>query len=317
VDLSVVFLGTGGSVPSARRATACVLVRAGGDRILFDCGEGAQRQMQRSTGLVQVHAIYLTHYHADHFLGLPGLLKTYDLNDRSEPLRIYGPPGLTDLFTTLGRIIGRLGYELDLVELQPDDVVEYGDYEIAPFEVEHRARAFGYAFGEHDRPGHLDVEKAEALGVPAGPELGKLTKGETVQGSAGPVAPEQVIGEARRGRRIVITGDTRPCTNTKLAAEGAHLLIHDASFGDEDVARAEETSHSTARQAAAIAADAEARMLALVHISSRYDVRSILAEAREDFESTVAPRDFDVIEIPFPERGEPTLIEGGARAPRD
>ena len=147
MDLSVAFLGTGGSVPSARRATACVLVRAGGDRILFDCGEGAQRQMQRSTGLVQVHAIYLTHYHADHFLGLPGLLKTYDLNDRAEPLRIYGPPGLHDLFKTLRRIIGRVGYEVELIELEPGDVVEYGDYEIAPFEVEHRVRGLRL----HDR----------------------------------------------------------------------------------------------------------------------------------------------------------------------
>ena len=125
------------------------------------------------------------------------------------------------------------------------------------------------------------------------------------------------MGETRRGRRIVITGDTRPCTNTKLAAEGAQLLVHDASFSDEDVARAEETSHSTARQAAAIAADAGARMLALVHISSRYDVREVLAQAREDFAATVAPRDFDTIEIPFPERGEPVLVEGGAKPSRN
>lgn len=304
-------------MPSARRATACVLVRAGGDRILFDCGEGAQRQMQRSTGLVQVHAIYLTHLHADHFLGLPGLLKTYDLNDRAEPLRIYGPKGLRELFVTLRPIIGRLGFELELVELVADDLVDYGEYEIAPFEVEHRIRAFGYRLAELDRPGHLDAERAKELGVSDGPDLGRLTRGETVEGSYGPVSPEQVMGQTRVGRRIVITGDTRPCTNTKLAAEGAQLLIHDSSFRDEDVARAEETSHSTARQAAAIASDARARMLALVHISSRYSIREVLEEAREEFAETVAPRDFDVIEIPFPERGEPRLIEGSARPPRN
>src|SRR5664279_6008761 len=117
VDLSVIFLGTGGSVPSARRSTASVLVARGGERLLFDCGEGTQRQMQRSLGLVQVDEIYLTHFHADHFLGLPGLLKTYDLTERERPLTIYGPRGLRDLIKSLGRVIGRVGYKIDLVEL--------------------------------------------------------------------------------------------------------------------------------------------------------------------------------------------------------
>src|SRR5919206_1572263 len=133
MDMDVVFLGTGGSVPTARRATACLLVRVGGDRLLFDCGEGSQRQMQRSTGLVQVDEIYITHFHADHYLGVPGLLKTYDLNGRERPLRVIGPPGLIDLFTALRRIFGKLGYEVELVELEPGEAIRRDEYEVRSF----------------------------------------------------------------------------------------------------------------------------------------------------------------------------------------
>jgi ribonuclease Z len=156
MDLSVVFLGTGGSVPTARRATACVLVRRGGDRLLFDCGEGAQRQMHRSTGLVQLDEIYLTHFHADHYLGIPGLLKTYDLQDRERPLKIYGPPGLVDLFRTIQRIVGRTRYPVELIELAEGEAVEHDGYAVRAYRAEHRIRAFGYAIVEDDRPGRFD-----------------------------------------------------------------------------------------------------------------------------------------------------------------
>jgi len=314
VDLSVVFLGTGGSVPSARRATACVLVRMGGDRILFDCGEGSQRQMQRSTGLVQLNEIYLTHYHADHYLGLPGLLKTYDLQARERPLRIVGPRGLHGLFSVLGRIFGKLSYDVELVELAEGDAVRHDGFEVRCFEVEHRIRALGYAVVEDERPGRFDPEAATRLGVRPGPDFSRLQEGEPVKGSDGLVSPDQVMGAPRRGRKIVISGDTGPCEMTRVAAHEAELLVHDASFADEEVERAAETGHSTARQAAELAAEADVKLLSLVHISSRYDVRDVLAEAREAFPSAQAPRDFDLVEIPFPERGEPALIENGARA---
>jgi ribonuclease Z len=314
MDLSVVFLGTGGSVPTARRATACVLARVGGTRVLFDCGEGAQRQMQRSTGLVQLDEIYLTHYHADHYLGLPGLLKTYDLQARERPLRIVGPRGLHGLFSVLGRIFGKLSYDVELVELAEGDAVRHDGFEVRSFEVNHGMRAFGYALVEEKRPGRFDPEAATRLGVKPGPDFSRLQGGESVEGSAGAVAPEQVVGPPRRGRKVVITGDTAPCEMTRLAAHEAELLVHDSSFADEEVARAAETGHSTARQAAELAAEARVKLLTLVHISSRYDVRDVLAEAREVFPMAEAPRDFDVVEIPFPERGEPTLIENGARA---
>lgn len=315
MDLSVVFLGTGGSVPTARRATACLLARIGGDRILFDCGEGSQRQMQRSTGLVQLDEIYLTHYHADHYLGLPGLLKTYDLQARDRPLRIIGPRGLHGLFSVLGRIFGKLSYDVELVELAEGDAVRHDGYEIRPFAVEHRMRALGYALVEDERPGRFDPEAAARLGVTPGPDFSRLQEGEEVTGSDGPVSPEEVMGPARPGRKVVVSGDTAPCEMTSVAAHEAELLVHDASFADEEVKRAAETGHSTARQAAELAAAAGVKVLALVHISSRYDVREVLAEAREAFPAAEAPRDFDVAEIPFPERGEPTLIENGARAP--
>ena len=314
MDLSIVFLGTGGSVPTARRATACILVRRGGERLLFDCGEGSQRQMHRSIGLVQVDEIYVTHYHADHYLGLPGLLKTYDLQSRERPLRIIGPPGLASLFQVLGRIFGRLSYEVELMELGEGEAIRHDGYEVRCFPVEHRMAAYGYALVEDERPGRFDPELAARLGVQPGPDFGRLQRGEPVPGSDGSVRPEQVMGETRRGRKVVVTGDTAPCEMTRVAAHEAELLVHDGSFADDELERAAETGHSTARQAAELAREAAVKLLILVHVSSRYDVRDVLAQAREAFSTTEAPRDFDLVEIPFPERGQPRLVENGARA---
>ncbi|HEX6228373.1 MAG TPA: ribonuclease Z [Solirubrobacterales bacterium] len=313
MDLSVAFLGTGGAVPSARRSTASVLVARGGERLLFDCGEGTQRQMQRSLGLVQVDEIYLTHFHADHFLGLPGLLKTYDLTERLAPLTVYGPRGLADLFRTLSRLVGKLKFKLDLVELEPGEAVPIEGAEVRAFPVEHSVRACGYALVEAERPGRFDPEEAKRLGVAEGPAFAALQHGEPVEGSSGTVHPEDVMGEARPGRTVVITGDTAPCKSTVQAARGAELLIHDASFAEEEAQRAADTGHSTVGQAAAVGREANVKMLALVHISSRYHVGKVLEEAREVFERVVAPRDFDLVEIPLPERGEPLLVPNGTR----
>jgi len=313
MDLEVIFLGTGGSVPSARRSTASVLVARGGERLMFDCGEGTQRQLQRSLGLIQVDAVYLTHFHADHILGLPGLLKSYDLTEREAPLSVYGPPGLIDLFAILRPIIGKIGFEVELVELAPGDAVTREEYEIQAFEAAHSARANGYALVEAERPGRFDVETAKRLGVPEGPDFARLQSGEEVQGASGPVRPEEVVGPNRPGRTVVITGDTSPSPATVAAAADAELLVHDASFAEEEVQRAAETGHSTVGQAAAVGREAHVKMLALVHISSRYHVGKVLEEAQEVYEATVAPKDFDVIEVPFAERGYPELIPNGAR----
>lgn len=304
MELSVFFAGTAGSVPTARRGLPAILVQAGGDRLLFDCGEGTQQQLLRSVGLVDVDVIFFTHYHLDHWLGIIGLLKSFDLRDREKPLRIYGPAGLHALFKTIRPLYGRTYYELDIVELDPYEDVLFDDYVISPFAVDHRVTAYGYALVEHDRPGRFDVEVAQQLGLKPGPEFGRLQAGETVNG----VSPEQVVGEPRRGRRVVIAGDTAPCQATEVMAHEADLLVHEATFLEDQRPRARETSHSTARQAAEVAQTAAVKLLALTHLSSRYFPRDVLVEAKEVFENTVVMRDFDTVEIPFPERGEPALV---------
>jgi ribonuclease Z len=318
VDLDIVFLGTSASAPTAGRAPTAVLVRRGGDRLLFDCAEGTQRQLMRSSlGLPDLDEIYLTHYHADHTLGLPGLLKTFSLRGRDVPLTVYGPPGLRELFTDLRRVFGKVTYPLETVEVRPGDALERDGYRILVFPVHHGVSAVGYAVDEPDRPGEFDAAAADVLGIPFGPERGELQRGESVTLADGMVVtPDTVLGSARKGRRVVITGDTAPVETVRVLAEGADVLVHEATFSEEERDRAEETLHSTARQAAEVAAGAGVRLLALTHFSPRYFGPELLEEARAVFPSTVAPRDFDVIEVPFAERGEPQLIRKGARPPR-
>jgi ribonuclease Z len=305
MDLSLFFAGTAGSVPTARRGLPALLVRAGGDRLLFDCGEGTQQQLLRSVGLPELDAIFLTHYHLDHWLGLIGMLKTFDLRGREKPLAIHGPPGLAGLLNGLRPVIGRLGYPVDVAELDPHEEIRFASYLIAAFPVEHRVTAYGYAFVEDDRPGRFDADEAQRLGVSPGPDFGRLQRGEPVAG----VRPEQVMGAPRAGRRIVISGDTAPCQAIEVFAHRADVLVHEATFMEDERARARATGHSTARQAAEIAQDAQVRLLALTHLSTRYFPRDVRDEARSTFANTVVPRDFDAIAIPFPERGEPTLVK--------
>ena len=312
MDLSLFFAGTAGSVPTARRGMPALLLRRGGDRLLFDCGEGTQRQLLRTVGLPDVQAVFLTHFHADHWLGLPGMLKSFELRDRDAPLTVYGPPGTGELMRAMRVVYGRLRYPFDVVELEAADAVAGDGYEITPFNVRHRGRAFGYAIVEDERPGRFDAELATSLGVPFGPDFGRLQRGEVVNG----VRPEQVVGPERPGRKIVISGDTSPCEMLRVAAHQADLLVHEATFTEEERDRALETGHSTARQAAELALEAEVRMLALTHLSTRYAGAEIRDEARAVFERTEVPRDFDVIDIPFPEKGEPVLQRYDAeRAP--
>ena len=308
MDLSIFFAGTAGSVPTARRGLPAILLRAGGDRILFDCGEGTQQQLLRSVGLPDIDAIFVTHFHLDHWLGLIGMLKTFDLRARERPLAIHGPPGLRALFGGLRPIIGRTGYPLSLVELESYEEVRFGSYLISPFPVRHRVDAYGYAFVEDDRPGRFDADAARRLGVAEGPDFGRLQRGETV----GDVTPEQVVGETRPGRKIVFSGDTAPCQAVEVLAHGADVLVHEATFLSDERARARETGHSTAAQAAELARDAGVRLLALTHLSTRYFPRDVVAEARAIFPDTVVPRDFDAIEVPFPERGVPALVKPDA-----
>jgi ribonuclease Z len=303
MDLSVFFAGTAGSVPTARRGLPAVLVRRGGERWLFDCGEGTQRQLIRTIGLPDVECVFLTHLHADHWLGLPGMLKSFELRERDAPLALYGPRGTRDMLDSMRRVIGRTRYPVILKELHGGDEIRHDDCTITALEVRHRGPALGYAIVEDERPGRLDADLAQRLGVPFGPDLGRLQRGETVNG----VSAKQVVGPARAGRKVVLSGDTSPCDIVRLAAHQADLLIHEATFLDEEAERARQTGHSTARQAAELAREAEVRMLALTHVSTRYAGHEVRDEARATFASTELPRDFDTIEIPFTEKGEPEL----------
>lgn len=310
MDLSLFFAGTGGSVPSARRGLPAILLRRGADRILFDCGEGTQRQLVRSVGLADLDSVFLTHFHADHWLGLPGMLKSFALRERDQPLAVYGPKGLHQLMDAVRFVYGKLPYKLTITELDPAETVKRDGYVIAAIPVRHKnASAFGYAIVEESRPGHLDAKLAEELGVTPGPDFGRLTRGETVNG----VKPEQVMGSTREGRKIVISGDTIPCETVAVAAHEADLLVHEATFAEEELERAQQTGHSTARQAAELARDANVRMLALTHASTRYPGGDLREQARAVFAATEAPRDFDTIEVPFAEKGPAQLIRWSER----
>ena len=297
MDLDLVFLGTSGSMPTALRAPTALLVRRGGERLLFDCAEGTQRQLLLSSvGLVELREVFLTHYHADHYLGLPGMLKTFALRGRDLPITIYGPPGLRDLFGALRRIFGKLTYAYDLVELDPGARLARSGYVIETFPVAHGVSAVGYAIVEHERPGRFDVEAAARLGIPAGPERGALQAGQAVSLADGrTVKPEDVLGPPRPGRKLALTGDTAPSSDVVEAVRGSDVLVHEATFLEDERDRARETMHSTALDAAVVAGQAEVGLLALTHLSNRYFGRDAAREARTEFPETVVPRDFDII----------------------
>lgn len=306
--LHVYFLGTAAALPTPNKNPASIMIRRGSDTILFDCGEGTQQQMMRTkTGFV-VDAIFITHWHADHFLGVLGLVQTMSFIGRTEPLDIYGPEGIHE-FATQVRNIGncRINFPLRDHVLSDGDYVRFNGYTIIAFAADHNIRGLGYALVEDDRPGRFDREAAVTLGVKPGPDFGRLQRGETVtltkeNGTETVIRPSDVMGAPRPGRKIVYTGDTRPVTGRmKDFAEGADLLIHDATYDDSEEERAREVYHSTAGEAGAAAGELNAIMLALTHISSRYtSTANHIQDAKKRFKGQViAPDDRDVVEIPF------------------
>ena len=307
MSLRVTFLGTGGALPTTERAPSAVFLNREGERLLFDCGEGTQRQMMRfSTGFSVPH-IFITHLHGDHVLGLPGLIQTWDFNDRESPLTIHAPPGSRESLRELVHAAGYSpGYPVRINEVKAGTVAYRAkEYEVRTFETDHRTRSVGYALVEDERPGRFDRERAEELGVPPGPMFSRLHEGEPVELEDGTVVqPDQVVGEPRPGRRVVYTGDTQPVEPTVEAADNADLLIHDATFAHEMVDRARATGHSTAREAGEIAERAGVRQLALTHISSRYagDVSALARDAKEAFSGpTFVAADGQLVEVPFPD----------------
>jgi ribonuclease Z len=305
--LSVTFLGTGAATPTLDRNVAGLAVQREGETILFDCGEGNQRQMMRYGVGFAFREIFFSHYHADHILGVTGLLRTLGLQDRSAPVTLYGPKGAQRVLgaaITLG--IERNKFPIEIVELKAGDRLARDEYEIVVFETEHRAETVGYALVEHLRLGRFNPDRARALGIPEGPLWGQLHQGKTVELPDGRiVGPADLVGTPRPGRRLVYSGDTRPHLSVIEASRGADLLVHEATFGGDEMERARETGHSTAAEAARVALEAGVRRLVLTHISSRYsrEATELLAEARAVFPETVIARDGMTVEVPYADGG--------------
>lgn len=301
--LSLTFLGTAASIPTVDRNVAGLAVQREGETILFDCGEGNQRQMMRYGVGFTFREIFFTHYHADHMLGVTGLLRTMGLQDRSTPVTLYGPKGgqrILGVAISLG--IEKNKFPVEIVEVKPGDRLKREEYDIVVFETQHRADTVGYALAEHPRLGRFNPERARQLGIPEGPLWGRLHKGETVTLADGrTVRPAELVGDRRDGRTLIYTGDTRPHLSVIEAAKGADLLVHEATFASDEMERARETGHSTAAEAARVALEAGARRLVLTHISSRYnrDASELLAEARAVFPETTIARDGMTVDVSY------------------
>jgi ribonuclease Z len=304
MSLSIRFLGTSASRPTVERNVSSLAVVREGETLMFDCGEGTQRQMMRygiSFGLAD---IFFTHMHADHVLGIAGLLRTLALEGRTEPMRLYGPEGSASLIRraiALGS--DRQSFPIDVVELAAGTPLKRNGYSIVPFPVSHGDKiALGFQLLEETRLGRFNPDRARELGIPEGPLWGKIHKGEAVTLENGKtIQASELVGPTRPGRKVVLTGDSRPCDATIAASENADLLVHEATFAEEEAQRAVETGHSTAREAAEVAQKAGVKKLALNHFSARYsrDPSVLESEARAVFTNTVIARDGMEIAIPF------------------
>lgn len=303
--MQVTFLGTSAALPTVDRNVSALMVEREGELLLFDCGEGTQRQMMRYTSGFAVEDIFITHYHADHILGIPGLLRTMGLQGRTAPVRLHGPRGAQRQLgplITLG--MERPKFPVEIVEVHVGEILPRGEYDIVAGEAKHKGDCHSYAIVERDRLGRFDPERARTLGIPEGPMWGKIHKGEPVILPDGTiVAPAELVGPPRAGRRLVISGDTGPSPSVTELARGADLLIHEATFGEDEAERARETGHTTAAEAAEVARDAGVRRLVLTHISARYsrEAPELLAEARAVFVATDVARDGMVVDVPFRE----------------
>jgi ribonuclease Z len=298
--LKITFLGTSGTIPSIERNPSAILIQYGGQRILFDCGEGTQRQMMAAKTGFKLNAIFVTHLHTDHFIGIFGLLETLSLNERKDKISIYSPKAhfLASLFNSFG--YDHFDYTIEVTELKDGDEVDFGGFKVVAFRTEHIVPSLGYAFVERERPGKFFKEKAEELGIL--PSLrSKLIRGESIEVGGRIVTPEMVVGSPRPGRKIVYTSDTRPCESTIKIARNADLLIHDGAFTSDLQNWAEETKHSTAREAAEIAKKAGVLQLILTHISTRYskDPKPLLDDAKDVFENTLVAEDFMTMEVRY------------------
>lgn len=308
--LTVTFLGTSAARPTVERNVSGLALHREGETMLFECGEGTQRQMMRYGVSFALSEIFFTHFHADHFLGVIGLIRTLGLQGRPDPLFLYGPKGAKDILNTALRLgVERVPFPIEITEVRAGDTVrsagraERDGYDLYAFATQHGGGpSVGYVLKERARRGRFDVEKAKGAGIPEGPLWGKLTKGETIELADGRrLSPEAFVGPARPGRLVVFTGDTRPCASVVDAAQGADLLIHEATFGEEEKDRARDTGHSTAKEAAQVALACKAKRLVLSHVSARYSISAeeLVKEAREVFPNSTVAKDGLEIDVPF------------------
>lgn len=306
MSMRIIFLGTAGSTPTLKRSLPAVLVCRKNDQLLFDCGEGVQRQMlMAKTGFHKNMKIFLSHLHGDHILGLPGLMQTMALMDRRNKLQVYGPNGIRHFLQSIKETLQfGLTYPVEIYEIyKAGTICEEAEYTIEAVESNHVMPSFAYGFYEKQRPGKFYPDKARALGVPEGELWSKLQRGERVRLKNGKtVKPEEIMGSMRKGRKIVYTGDTRPFTGFARFASGANLIIHEATFDDTLIGKANEDGHSTPSQAAEQAVKAKAKRLVLTHISARYsDARLLLEQAQKIFKNVAIAEDFLEIELPLEE----------------
>jgi ribonuclease Z len=307
MSLSVRILGTSASRPTVERNVSSLAVVREGETLMFDCGEGTQRQMMRWGVAFSLADIFFTHLHADHILGVIGLIRTMALQGRQERLTLWGPQGSSRILKRAeGLGFERATFPVEIIEVSADSPIKRDGYAIVPFEVDHRNSAsLGFALVEETRKGRFDPDHARELGIPEGPLWGQIHRGLPVTLPDGRVIQSsELVGPPRPGRRVVVTGDTRPCAATIEHSREADLLIHEATFGDEEGERAVETGHSTAREAAGVAREANARRLLLTHFSARYsrDPGPLEREAKEVFRETAIARDGMEIEVPFVNR---------------
>jgi ribonuclease Z len=304
LSLHVVFLGTAAGVPTINRGMPAVLVKRDGEQLMFDCGEGVQRQMLLAReNLNRKMKIFVTHMHGDHVLGIPGLLQTMALFNREKKLDVYGPPRINDFLLAIRETVPfGLTFSIEIHEIEKAGIVfDQEEYYVEAIESKHAIPSLAYAYVEKLRPGKFHPKKAEALGVPEGPQWGRLQHGQSVKLRTGHVIkPENVMDPPRKGRKIVYTGDTRPFKLLEKFAFSADLLIHESTLGDELAERAEEYGHSTPSQAARTARNARVKELVLTHISQRYkDTSKMLKQAKKIFRKTVIAEDFMKLDVPL------------------
>jgi ribonuclease Z len=306
--MRITFLGTAAARPTVGRNVSSIVLQREGDTMMFDCGEGTQRQMMRFATGFAIDDIFFSHLHADHYLGVIGLLRTMGLQARETPIRLWVPQGgeaLIEQAVHLG--VERVPFEVRIQSLTPGESVVREEYSIEPFRTAHGSGSLGYAVVEKTRLGRFNPERARELGVPEGPMWGLLHRGQTVTVDGRSVTPADVVGQPRPGRKVVYSGDTRPCREVVEASRNADLLIHEATFGRDEAERAQQTGHSTAREAARVAREAGVLRLVLTHFSPRYadDPRSLEREARRLFPETTAAFDGLVLEVPYRDEAPP------------